>query len=82
MRREPSETSHPLRRRARTTGGLMAGRIVSLVNLGRLREARVEAVALYRKVRQVEAADVVKHIYGLEHLTYDPDDFVDKTQPK
>ena len=58
------------------------GRIVSLVNLGRLREARVEAVALYRKVRQVEAADVVKHIYGLEHLTYDPDDFVDKTQPK
>ncbi len=58
------------------------GRIVSLVNLGRLHEAHVEAVALYRKVGQVQAADVVKHIYAMEHLTYNPDDFVDKTQPK
>ncbi|MBS2037580.1 O-antigen ligase family protein [bacterium] len=58
------------------------GRIVCLVNLGRLREARIEAVALYRRVRQPQAADVVKHIYGMERMSYDPNDFVLSTQPK
>ncbi len=34
MRREPSETSRPRRRWARTTGGLMAGLLLALLALG------------------------------------------------
>ncbi|MFN8609604.1 MAG: O-antigen ligase family protein [Vulcanimicrobiota bacterium] len=58
------------------------GRIVCLINMGRLREAEVEAVALYRRVPQPQAADVVKHIYAMEKVSYNPDDFVLKTQAK
>lgn len=59
------------------------GRIVCLVNLNRLPEAHREVLALYKKLPHEEVVEAVKHIFAMEHLPFNPQDYpVAKAQPK